>query len=49
MAPLPVTVPPALQLPADPQDTEVIEAFPFGLRAAVPGISFAFSQVPWTC
>ena len=38
----------ALQLPAEVHDTEVREALPPWLRAAVPGTSFALPQVPFT-
>jgi hypothetical protein len=37
--------PPALQLPAEAHDTEVMAAVP---RAAVPGTSMAVCQVPLT-
>jgi len=40
--------PPALQLPAEPHDTDVITAGQPLSRAAVPGTSSAFRQVPWT-
>jgi len=39
--------PPALQLPAEAHDTEVIPD-PFLLRVAVPRTSSAFRQRPWT-
>jgi hypothetical protein len=38
--------PPALQLPAEAHDTDLILALPPALSAAVPGTSFAFPQVP---
>src|SRR6266480_2179475 len=38
--------PPALQLPADGQDTELTVAYPPPLSVAVPGTSFACPQVP---
>ena len=38
--------PPALQLPAEAQDTELTVAYPPPLRAAVPGTSSAVPQVP---
>jgi hypothetical protein len=41
-------MPPALQLPADPHDTELTCAFPPALSAAVPGTSAAACQVPAT-
>ncbi len=40
--------PPALQLPADAHDTEMTDASPCTLRAAVPGTSMAVRQVPFT-
>ena len=40
--------PPALQLPADAHDNEVISTNPPWLRAAVPGTSIALPQVPLT-
>jgi hypothetical protein len=38
--------PPALQLPAEAHEIESISAEPPGFRAAVPGTSSAFPQVP---
>jgi hypothetical protein len=40
--------PPALQLPADAHDTEVISAAPPVLRVARPGTVSAVPQVPLT-
>src|SRR6266851_1528696 len=46
--PLPMYHPPALQLPAEAHDTELTPTLSPKLRAAVPGISMASCQVPFT-
>jgi len=45
---LPRYHPPALQLPAEAHDTELTCTLSPKLRAAVPGISMALCQVPFT-